>query len=119
MSAGALDPSVKCNHGAAVDTAMKRRFWISILVQLALMILLVLGLAKTTIAGRYLLVLTALWFAAVLLWTMLGPSSFFLGLGKRNWMKSALVFAFGCLWQILVFGWLAPLAVGIYRIAER
>lgn len=98
---------------------MTRRIWIAILVQLALMILLVLALARTSISGRYLLILTAVWLAVVLVWKMLGPSSFFLGLGKRNWMKSATVFAFGYLWQLFVFGWLAPLAVGIYRVAER
>lgn len=98
---------------------MKRRFWISILAQLALLSMLAIGLAKTGLSGRQLLIGTLLWFAAVVLWNTLAPSSFFLSLGKRNRMKTAFVFAFGYFFQLFIFGWLAPLAAGIYRLTIR
>jgi hypothetical protein len=81
-------------------------------VQFTLVILLALAVAKTTIGGRYLLV-------AALLWNRLGPSSFFLSFGKRNRMKTLLVFAFAYFYQLFIFGWLAPLGVGIYRVTRR
>lgn len=58
-------------------------------------------------------------FIAVLAWNQLGPSSFFLSLGKRNKTKVALVFALGWLYPLFILGWLAPLAIGIYRVALR
>lgn len=56
---------------------MKRRFWISILAQLALVIMLPVVLARTGLSARQLLIGTSVWFAAVVLWSTLGPSSFF------------------------------------------
>jgi hypothetical protein len=67
----------------------------------------------------HLLMAASLWFVAVLAWNQLGPSSFFLSLGRRNRTKIALVFAFGWFFQLFTFGWLAPLAIGMYRIALR
>src|SRR5437763_648446 len=98
---------------------MKRRFWISILAQLALVIMLAVVLARTGLSARQLLIGTSVWFAAVVLWSTLGPSSFFLSLGKRNRMKTAFIFAFGYFFQLFIFGWLAPLAAGIYRLTMR
>jgi hypothetical protein len=37
----------------------------------------------------------------------------------RSAFKIALLFAFGSLYQLFIFGWLAPLAIGIYRVALR
>jgi len=96
-----------------------RRFWIGVLAQLALLASLVVGVAKSAISGRHLLMAASLWLVAVLAWNQLGPSSFFLSLGKRNRTKIALAFAFGWFYQLLMFGWLAPLAIGIYRVALR
>ena len=98
---------------------IKRRYWIGVAVQLALIVLLGLAVAKSTVTGRHLLVIAAIWFTASLAWNQLGPSSFFLSLGKRNSSKIAVIYAFGWLLQLLMLGWLLPLGVGIYRITVR
>ena len=98
---------------------MKRRYWIGVGVQLALIVLLGAAVAKSTVTGRYLLVISAIWFTVALAWNQLGPSSFFLSLGKRSPAKIAVIYAFGYLIQLFMFGWLLPLGVGIYRITVR
>jgi hypothetical protein len=119
-------------HGDAKKTAapiglrgtIKRRLWIGRLWigltgQLALLIFLGWAVAKSTATGPHLLVMAAIWLMAALSWIKLGPSSFFLSLGKRNRGKIALVYAFGWLHQLFIFGWLSPLGVGIYRVTVR
>src|SRR5215472_10798056 len=96
-----------------------KRFWISLFCQLAPLVLLALGLAKSAASGRHLLIAASLWFIAVLAWNQFGPSSFFLSLGKRNKAKVALIFTFGWLYSLFILGWLAPLAIGVYRVARR
>src|SRR5277367_4611618 len=54
----------------------RRRYWIGTAAQLALLILFGVGMAKSTVTGRHLLVTGALWLAAVLAWNILGPQSF-------------------------------------------
>lgn len=98
---------------------IKRRYWIGIAVQLALLLLLGAALVKSTLSGRPLLLIAAVWFLAVLTWSRLGPSSFFLSLGKRNRAKVAVIYAFGWLFQLFMFGWLLPLIVGMYRVVRR
>jgi hypothetical protein len=85
----------------------------------ALLAFLALAVAKTAVSGRQLLMAASVWFVAVLAWNTLGPSSFFLNFGKRNRSKIALAFAFGWFYQLFIFGWLSPLAVGIHRVTER
>jgi hypothetical protein len=94
----------------------KRRYWFGMAGQLALLILLGIGVAKSTVGGRHLLVIAAIWFVVALAWNQLGPSSFFFGLGKRNVIAMAIAYAFGWLYQLFMFGWLVPLGVGIYRV---
>jgi hypothetical protein len=71
------------------------RFWIGVFAQVALLALLAVGVAKSAVSGGHLLMAASLWFVAVLAWNQLGPSSFFLSLGRRKRAKIALVFAFG------------------------
>lgn len=104
---------------SAMDERYTKRFWIGILSQVAPLVLLAAGVAKSAVSGRHLLMAASLWFIAVLAWNQLGPSSFFLSLGYRNKTKIALVFALGWLYPLFILGWLAPLAIGIYRIALR
>ena len=87
-------------------------------MQLALVVLLGVAMAKSTVTGRNLLVIAAIWFVAAIAWNQLGPSSFFLSLGKRNRAKIAVVYAWS-LYQLFMFGWLFPLGVGIYRVTVR
>ena len=107
----------KSTSSIGLASTIKRRVWIGIAVQVALLVLLGIAVAKSTVTGRHLLVIAAIWLVAALASTKLGPSSFFLSLGKRNRSKIAVVYAFGWLYQLFMFGWLFPLGVGIYRIA--
>jgi hypothetical protein len=100
-------------------STIKRRFWTGIAVQLALLVLLGVAVAKSTVTGCNLLVIAAIWFMVAIAWNQLGPSSFFLSLGKRNRAKIAVVYAFSSLYQLFMFGWLFPLGVGIYRVTVR
>jgi hypothetical protein len=100
-------------------STIKRRYWIGVSVQLVLIVLLGVAVAKSTVTGRHLLVIAAIWFTAALAWNQLGPSSFFLSLGKRNPAKIAVIYAIGCCFQLLMLGWLLPLGVGLYRITVR
>ncbi len=109
----------KSASSIGLASTIKRRYRIGIAVQLALIVLLGVAVAKSTVTGRQLLVIAAMWFMAALAWNRLGPSSFFLRLGKRNRAKIAVVYAFGWLYQLFMFGWLFPLGVGIYRVTVR
>jgi len=100
-------------------STIRRRFWIGIAEQLALVVLLGVAVAQSTVTGRNLLVIAAIWFMAAIAWNQLGPSSFFLSLGKRNRAKIAVVYAFGSLYQLFMFGWFLPLGIGIYRVTVR
>jgi hypothetical protein len=94
------------------------RLWIGTAAQFALLVLL--GVAESTVTGRHLLVTGAIWFVAALAWNLLGPSSFFWSVGKRSRATAmAISYAFFFLYQLLMFGWLIPLGVGIYRVTMR
>jgi hypothetical protein len=96
------------------------RLWIGTAAQFALLILLGVGVAESTVTGRHLLVTGTIWFAAALGWHILGPSSFFWSFGKRNRVIAvATSYAFFWLFQLFMFGWLIPLGVGIYRVTMR
>lgn len=109
----------KSASSIGLASTIKRRHWIGIAGQLALLVLLGVAMANSTVTGRHLLGIAAVWFLAALAWNKLGPSSFFLSLGKRNRAKMAVVYAFGWLYQLFMFGWLLPLGVGIYRVTVR
>src|SRR5262249_7379076 len=112
-------------HGRSrigLASAARRRLWIGTGAQLALVILLVVGVAKSPIAGTHLLVIGATWFVAAFAWHryILGRRSFFWSFGQRNRVAAiALIYALGLLHQLFMFGWLIPLGVGIYRLALR
>lgn len=101
---------------AQMSESTPKHFWIR---QFALLAFLAVGLAKSAASGRHLLMAASLWFIAVLVWNQLWKSSFFLGLGRPQRTQIAFVFALGWLYQLFTFGWLAPLAIGIYRAALR
>lgn len=101
---------------AQMSESTPKHFWIR---QFALLAFLAVGLAKSAASGRHLLMAASLWFIAVLVWNQLWKSSFFLGLGRPQRTQIAFVFALGWLYQLFTFGWLAPLAIGMYRAALR
>jgi len=109
----------KSPSSVGLASTIKRRYWLGIAGQLALIALLGIVVLGSTVNGRHLLVIAAIWFIAALAWNTLGPSSFFLSLGKRNRTKTAVVYAFGWLYQLFMIGWLFPLGVGIYRVFAR
>jgi hypothetical protein len=96
------------------------KLWIGIAAQFALPILLGVGVVESSVTGRHLVVAGAIWFMAALVWNLLGPSSFFWSFGKRSWATAmAISYVFFFLYQLLMFGWLIPLGVGIYRVTMR
>jgi hypothetical protein len=109
----------KSSRSIGLASRIKRRYWIGIAGQLTLIVLLGVVVANSTITGRHLLVIASVWFLAVLAWMKLGPSSFFLSLGKQNRAKTAVIYAFGWFYQVFMFGWLLPLSIGIYRVTVR
>ena len=96
------------------------RLWIGTAAQFALLILLAVGAVESSVTGRHLVVAGAIWFMTALAWNLLGPSSFFWSFGKRSRATAmAISYAFFFLYQLLMFGWLVPLSVGIYRVTMR
>lgn len=96
------------------------RLWIGTAAQFALLILLAVGVAESSVTGKHLVVAGAIWFMTFLAWNLLGPSSFFWSFGKRSrGVAMTIGYAFFFLYHLLVFGWLIPLGVGIYRVTMR
>lgn len=100
-------------------TAAKRQRRIGTAVQIAVLILFGIGVAKTTITGTHLLAIATIWFISVLAWHTLGPSSFGFTLGKRSRATTAMTYGFVWFYQLFMFGWLLPLVFGIYRVTTR
>ena len=84
-----------------------------------LLIVFAVGLAKSTIAAKYLISAGAIWFGTVLAWHLLTPSSFFWSLGKHRILAKAISSAILSLFQFFMVGWLVPLGVGIYRMVRK
>ena len=100
-------------------TRARRRYWTLTAFQLALLIVFAVGLAKSTIAAKYLISAGAIWFGTVLAWHLLTPSSFFWSLGKHRILAKAISSAILSLFQFFMVGWLVPLGVGIYRMVRK
>jgi hypothetical protein len=109
----------RSSRSIGLASRIKRRYWIGIAGQLTLIGLLGVIVGNSTITGRHLLVIASIWFLAVLAWMKLGPSSFFMSLGKQNRAKTAVIYAFGWFYQVFTFGWLLTLSIGIYRVTVR
>jgi hypothetical protein len=114
---GDVAPSGRPRIGIA--SAAKRLSWIGTAVHYSLLIFLCIAVAKSTITGQHLLVTGAIWFMAVLAWSIL-ETSFGYTFGNRNRALS-MALSYGLIWlyQLLTVGWLIPLAVGIYIVTRR
>lgn len=122
---GLLSPS---HPGVAGETSRSRigwasgfarRYWVGTAVEFGLLILLGVSVATSTVPGRYLLAIGAIWLVGAVAWQILGPSSFVWTFGKRNRAVAvAFSYVFGCVYQLFMFGWLIPICVGIYRVAR-
>ena len=117
--AGAIGRFVRPQIGLA--SSLRRRLWMGAATRLASLILFGVGVAKSAIAGRYLLVIAAMWCLAVVAWLVLGPRSFFFSrpYGKHGRVIVLAVTFVLWLYQLFLFGWLVPLGVGIYRVTLR
>lgn len=98
---------------------IKRRNWIGTAVQVILIVLLGVLIANSAITGRTLLVVAAVWLLTVLAWMKLGPSNFFVSLGKQNRAKTVLAYALVWFLQVFTLGWIMPLGIGLYRVTVR
>ncbi len=101
--------------------AARRRYWIGTAAQFAGLILFAVGLSRSTVSGRHLLVMGTIWLGLVLAWHILTPSSFFWIFGKHNraFTKAIAYALLPWLFQFFMFGWFVPLGIGIYRVHVR
>jgi hypothetical protein len=102
-------------------TQARRHYGIAAATQVALMILVGVVVAKSTVSGRALLVIGVIWLLLVCAWLSLRPSSMW-GVkfsGRTRALAMLILYAFLWLYQLLLYGWLIPLAIGIYRVAQR
>jgi hypothetical protein len=107
-------------HRLRTGWANTARLWIGTAAQFALLILLAVGVVESSVTGKHLVVAGAIWFMTALAWNLLGPSSFFWSFGKRGRAAAMTIsYAFFFLYHLLMFGWLIPLGVGIYRVTMR
>jgi hypothetical protein len=69
-----------------------------------------------SMSGTALLILALIWFATVLVWSRIGFGFAIRGGGNvaRAVMQTLLYMIF-----LLTWGWLVPLAVGIYRLVKK
>jgi hypothetical protein len=82
--------------------------------------LFAVGLAKSTVTGRHLLVVGTIRLGVVLAWNTLAASGFFWSFGKRNRiLAKAISYTLLWLFQLFTVGWIVLLGVGIYRVAGR
>jgi hypothetical protein len=89
--------------------------------QAAVMILASVFVANSTLSGRNLLITGVIWLLLVYAWRLLAPSSMWgVKFSSRN-RALATSILYACLWlyQLLLFGWLIPVGIGIYRMAWR
>ena len=73
-------------------------------------------------SSRILFIVGFTWLGAVILWSRYGPERFFFGIGHGKRARlAAIIFAylFGTLNQIFYIGWIAPLAMGAYRLVKN
>jgi hypothetical protein len=77
--------------------------------------------ANSTVSGRNLVVIGVVWLLLVCAWLFLSPSSMWgVKFSERNrTLATVILYAFLWLYQLLLFGWLIPLGIGIYRVARR
>ena len=102
-------------------TQARGHYRIAGVTQAAVMILASIFVANSTISGRNLLITGVIWLLLVYAWQLLAPSSVWgVKFSSRN-RALAMSILYACLWlyQLLLFAWLIPLGIGIYRIARR
>jgi Clp amino terminal domain, pathogenicity island component len=98
----------------------KKRYWIGAVTQIAIVTAFAVGLVKSTIGAPHLLIITSAWFLAVLAWVVKGTGSFFCSYGKLNrGVAFAVTYVLFSLYQLFIFGWIVPLAIGIYRVSTH
>jgi hypothetical protein len=67
---------------------------------------------------KILLMVGLAWFGAVLLWSLFGRGSFSILLGHGKRAKLAVV-ALAYAFQLLIFGWILPLALAAYLFVRN
>lgn len=90
-------------------------------IQVVMLIVASVFVANSTISGRNLLITGVIWLLLVCAWLFLGPSSMWgVKFSSRNRAFAVFILCAGFwIYQLLLFGWLIPLAIGIYRVARR
>jgi len=103
-------------HDAWIKNA-RRRSWISQAMQIVLFVLLAILMSRSQVSGKHLLVAGIAWMLGVCFWRALRKGGIWgFKVSNRHRVIAASV-VYGVLWlyQILLFGWVVPLGIGIYR----
>ncbi len=95
---------------------------IAIAGHVAILILIGIVVSKSTVSGKHLLVIGAIWLLGVCAWGFLAPARHGMwGVKFSGRHRVAIAILYFFLWtdQFLKFGWLIPLGIGIYRLVLR
>jgi len=87
-------------------------------MQLAIFAVVTVFVASSTISGRHLLVAGLIWLLAVCAWVLLPSSDGFWGVKfSRRHRAAAIALVYFCLltYEFLLFGWMIPVGIGIYK----
>jgi hypothetical protein len=89
---------------------------------IAILVLIGVVVAKSTVTGRHLLIIGAIWLLGVCAWVFLPKAEGLWGVkfsGRHRTVGIVIVYLFAWTYQFLLFGWLIPLSIGIYRVMLR
>jgi len=83
-------------------------------LQLAFFVMVVLGLAKSAISERHLLMIAAVWLAVAFVSLKVGPRFSFIWKGSERRLVT-----FGLFYHLFIIGWVIPLIIALFRVLER
>jgi hypothetical protein len=95
----------------------KRMYLLAKAAQIALLVLLAVLVGNSQISGKYLFTIGVGWMLFVCAWLAVGKSGIWGFKFSNRHPIAATVIVYGLIWlyQILLYGWVIPLGIGIYR----
>src|SRR6185437_3643082 len=103
-------------HDAWIKNA-RRRSWISQAMQIVLFVLLAILMSRSQVSGKQLLVAGIAWMLGGCFWRALRKGGIwgFKVSNRHRVIAASVGYGVLSLYQILRFGWVVPLGIGIYR----
>src|SRR6185437_13128647 len=95
----------------------RRLFWIPRGVTIGLLVLLGVLVAHSRVSGKHLLVTGISWLLMVCAWIAVGKAGMWGFKSSNHHPAIGTLTVYGLIWlyQILMFGWIIPLGIGMYR----